>query len=104
MWNQKTKSGWIDKKNTYILPKRDSLQIEGHTQTESEQMEKNSDTNENEKRGTWVAQSIKHPTLDLDSGHDVRVMKFSPVSGSVLSGESAWDSLSPPIFKIRKWK
>jgi len=29
-------------------------------------------------RGTWVAQSAKHPPLDFDSGHDLRVMRSSP--------------------------
>jgi len=41
-----------------------------------------------------VAQSVKHLTLDLGSGHDLRVLVSSPTSGSVLSGESACD-LSP---------
>ena len=35
--------------------------------------------------GTWVAQSVGHPTLDLGSGHDLGVKR----SCSVLSGESA---------------
>ena len=26
--------------------------------------------------GTWVAQSVKHPTLDLSSGHDLTVCEF----------------------------
>ena len=42
-----------------------------------------------------MAQSVKHSTLDLGSGHDLRVVGSSPMSGSVLSVESAWDSLSP---------
>ena len=25
-----------------------------------------------ETRGIWVAQSVKHPTLDFDSGHDLK--------------------------------
>ena len=44
--------------------------------------------------GTWVAQSVEHPTLDFDSGHDPRVMGSSPALGPVLSMEPAWDSLS----------
>ena len=28
--------------------------------------------------GTWVAQSIKRPTLDLGSGHDLMVCGFEP--------------------------
>ena len=38
---------------------------------------------------TWVAQSVKPPTLDFSSDHGLRVMRSSPVSGSALSGESA---------------
>ena len=26
-------------------------------------------------RGTWVAQSVKHPTLDFHSGHDLGVVR-----------------------------
>ena len=36
-------------------------------------------------RGTWVAQSVEHPTL----GHDLRVMRLHAASGSVLREESA---------------
>ena len=43
-----------------------------------------------------MALSVEHLTLDFDSSHDLRVMGCSPMSGSVLSGESAWDSLSLP--------
>ena len=46
---------------------------------------------------TWVAQSVKHPTLDSGSGHDLVVHDFQPHSelcpGSM---EPAWDTLSPP--------
>ena len=42
-----------------------------------------------------MAQSVKHPTLDFISGHDLRVLTSSPTSGSVLGEEPAWDSLSP---------
>ena len=35
--------------------------------------------------GTWVAQSVEHPTLDLGSGPDLRVE---------MSVQPAWDSLS----------
>ena len=38
---------------------------------------------------TCVAQRVKHPTLDFGSGHDLRVMGLSPVSGSTLDIESA---------------
>ena len=45
------------------------------------------------KWGTWVAQPIKHMTLDFDSGHSLRVMRLNPTMGSTLSKESIWDSL-----------
>ena len=32
--------------------------------------------------GTWVAQLIKRPTLDLSSGLDLRVMSSGPALGS----------------------
>ena len=41
-----------------------------------------------QKKGAWVAQSVKHPTLDFGSGHDLRIMRSSLPSGSVLSAES----------------
>ena len=39
-------------------------------------------------RGTWVAQLGKHPNLGFGSGHDLRDLRSSPESGSVLSVES----------------
>ena len=47
-------------------------------------------------RGAWVAQSVKHLTVDFGSGHDLKVwfMSSSPASGSILM-EPAWDWLSP---------
>ena len=39
--------------------------------------------------GACMAQSVKHPNLDFGSGHDLRVMRLSPIWGSVLNGESA---------------
>ena len=41
------------------------------------------------KGGAWVAKSVKHPTLDFGSGHDIRIMRSSPTSGSALGMESA---------------
>ena len=38
----------------------------------------------NKRWGSRVAQSVKHPTLDLSSGPDLRVMSSSPALGSVL--------------------
>ena len=32
------------------------------------------------KMGAWVAQSMKHPTLELYSRHDLEVMRLSPTS------------------------
>ena len=48
------------------------------------------------KRGTWVAQSVKHSILDFSSGHDLMVHKFETrVSLCADSVEPAWDFLSP---------
>ena len=44
-----------------------------------------------------MAQSVKHPTLDFSSGHDLTVMRLSPAFGPVLRVEPAWDSLSPSL-------
>ena len=45
--------------------------------------------------GTWVAQSVMHPTLGFGSGHDLTVVKSSPLaSGSVLGVEPAYGCLS----------
>ena len=52
-----------------------------------------------EYRGTWMAQSVKHPTLDFSSGHDLTVHGIKPClrlcTGSM---EPAWDSLSISIY------
>ena len=37
--------------------------------------------------GAWVAQSVKHPSLDFSSSHDLTVMGSSPVLGSRLGTE-----------------
>ena len=47
-------------------------------------------------RGAWQVQSVEHLTLDFSSGHDLRVMKWSPMLAAMLSRESAWD-LSLPL-------
>ena len=39
--------------------------------------------------GAWLAQSVKCLTLDFGSDHDLRVVRLSPASGSVLSVEPA---------------
>lgn len=36
-----------------------------------------------------MAQSVKHPTLDIGSGHDLRVVRSRPTWSSSLNGESA---------------
>lgn len=47
--------------------------------------------------GTWVVQSVKPLPLGFGSDPDLRVVEWSPTSAprTVLSGESARDSLSP---------
>ena len=39
--------------------------------------------------GTWVAQFVKHPALDFGSGHDLTVIRSSPVLQSMPSVEPA---------------
>ena len=46
--------------------------------------------------GAWVAQSVKYPTLDFGSGHDLTVHETEPcIRLCTDSAEPAWDSLSP---------
>ena len=40
-------------------------------------------------RGTWVVQSVKRPTPDFSSDHDLRVVRWSHESGSMLGVEPA---------------
>ena len=48
--------------------------------------------------GAWVAQSVKHLTLDFSSGHDLMVHEIEPHCGLCAdSVEPAWDSLSPSL-------
>ena len=50
-------------------------------------------------RGAWVAQFVKPPTLDFDSGHALTVHEFKPCTGlHADSMESAWDSLPPSLL------
>ena len=61
-----------------------------------------------------MAQSDKHPTLDFGSGHDLRVMKLSPVSGSIHDRHGAYLKFSlslhlgpsspPPSLSLKKRK
>ena len=39
--------------------------------------------------GTWMPWSVKHATFDLGLGYDLRVVRLSPASGSVLGVEHA---------------
>ena len=49
-------------------------------------------------QGTRVALSVKHPTLDLGSGHNPTIHGAEPCIGLCAdNGESAWDSLSVPL-------
>ena len=45
--------------------------------------------------GTWVAQLVKHLTLDFSLGHDLRVVRSSSKTGSLISQGSAGDSVFP---------
>lgn len=45
-----------------------------------------------------MAQSVESPSLDCSSGHVLRIIRLSPVSGSMLSTKPASDSLSPPLY------
>ena len=61
--------------------------------TGAEKIFKNTQT-----KGTWVAQSIKHPTLDFHAGHDLMGCKFKPCIGLRADGaEPTLDSLSPSL-------
>ena len=35
-------------------------------------------------QGAWLAQLVKCPTLDFGSGHDLKVVRLIPMSGSIL--------------------
>ena len=56
-------------------------------------------TNNCEKMGAWVVQSVKRPTLDFGSSHDLTVHEFEACIGLHSDGaRPAWDSLSLPLF------
>ena len=43
-----------------------------------------------------MAQSVKHPTLDLSSGHRLTIREIEPhVGARAHSAEPSWDSLPP---------
>ena len=47
-------------------------------------------------RGTQVAQSVKHRTLDFSLGHDLTICEFGPHVGLCTDHiEPAWDFVSP---------
>ena len=46
-----------------------------------------SDNFQGKKWGTWMAQLVKCPTTDFGSDHDFRVVRLSPMLGSVLGME-----------------
>ena len=49
-----------------------------------------------EEWSSWMAQSVKHLTLDFSSGHDLIVCGIKPCFRLYAdSVEPAWDSLSP---------
>ena len=53
--------------------------------------------------GTWVAQSVKQPTLGFGSGHDLTVCECGPSIGfaAVSVGSSVPLSLCPsPVFSL----
>ena len=53
--------------------------------------------------GTWVSQSVKHPTLGLGAGHDLTVRGFEPlIRLCVDSVEPAQISLSLSMSKLKK--
>ena len=43
------------------------------------------------RRGAWVAQSVKQPTLDFSEGHDLMVHEFEPLVG--LHADNMWSML-----------
>ena len=58
------------------------------------------DNSEHPRRGAWVAQWVKRPTLDFSSDQNLRGVRWSSASGSLLSGEPAPPSSSalPPAL------
>ena len=51
-----------------------------------------------------MTQSVKHPTLDYGSGHDLTVCEFESHMGLCAdSMDPAWNSLpAPPFLKIKQ--
>ena len=49
------------------------------------------------RKSAWVAQLVKHQTLDFGSGHDLQGVRSSP-SGAPSSAGSLLEVLSPPAL------
>ena len=49
------------------------------------------------KRGAWVSQSVKHPTLDFCSGHGLTVGEIEPHIGLLSTAWSLLGILSLPF-------
>ena len=47
-----------------------------------------------------MAQWVKHPILNFVSGHNLRVVRSSPMLGSMLGMEPTWVSLSPSALPL----
>ena len=53
--------------------------------------------------GAWMAQSVRHLTVDFTSGHDLMVLRSSPTLGSRLGVKPAYYSLSPSALHARTY-
>ena len=77
--NQKTKTSWMDTKTRplYVLSTRDPPQNKGHTQTESEGLEKRYSMQEKKKAGVAVPISYKIDyeikAVKRDKGHYIMI-------------------------------
>ena len=71
------------------LIKHKNSWIEEALQTQSRINKKKSSSKHIRVKDAWMARLVKRPTLGFGSGHDLRVVRSSPVSGSMLSTESA---------------
>ena len=54
-------------------------------------------------RGTGVAQILNNKVSAFGSGHDPKVLELSPVSGSLLCGESASPASPAPPAPLQCW-
>ena len=50
--------------------------------------------------GTWVAQSVDHPALDLGSGHDLIAHEIEPCVSPTNLGLAAWDSWDSLLLSL----